>query len=130
VSQVGIVLISHSALLAKGAAEVASEMSGGRAAVAHAGGTEDGRLGTSIVLLEEAVRSVASDAGVVIIPDLGSSVLTARTFLADLDDDLKVVIADAPFVEGSVAAVISAAASLPLADVVAAAEETREIAKL
>lgn len=127
-STVGVVLISHSALLAQGAAELADQMSAGRARVAHAGGTDDGRLGTSVELLEEAVRSVASDAGVVILPDLGSSVMTTRVFLEGLDD-VKAILVDAPFVEGAVAAVVAAAAGLPLADVVASAEETRGLRK-
>lgn len=124
-NSVGVVLISHSALLAEGAAELASQMSAGRARIAHAGGTDDGRLGTSLTLLQAAVKAVAGDAGVVIIPDLGSSVLTTLAFLEDVEDGLKAVMVDAPFVESAVAAVIAAAAGLPLADVVAAAEETR-----
>lgn len=127
---VAVVLISHSALLAEGAAELVTQMSAGLTPVAHAGGTDDGRLGTSMALLEKAVSSVANSAGVVIIPDLGSSILTTRTFLEDLGDDVKVGMVDAPFVEGAVAAVVAAAAGLPLADVIAAAEETRGQTKL
>jgi PTS hybrid protein len=128
---VGIVLISHSPLLAQGAAELAAEMCGGRVPIAHAGGTDDGRLGTSIALLEKAVRAVSSDAGVAIIPDLGSSVLTARTFLEDLEEgDVKAAIVDAPFVESAIAAVVTAAAGLSLAEVVEAAEETRGMTKM
>jgi dihydroxyacetone kinase DhaKLM complex PTS-EIIA-like component DhaM len=104
-------------------------MCAGRAPIGYAGGTEDGRLGTSITLLEAAVRAVATDAGVVIIPDLGSSVLTTLAFLEDFAGDSKAVMVDAPFVEGAVAAVVAAAAGLPLADVVAAAEETRGLTK-
>jgi dihydroxyacetone kinase phosphotransfer subunit len=129
-SPVGIVLVSHSAMLAEGAAELAAQMCAGRAPIAHAGGTDDGRLGTSIALLEAAVRAVASDAGVAIIPDLGSSVLTTMAFLEELAGEVKATIVDAPFVEGAVAAVVAAAAGLPLADVVAAAEETRGLNKL
>jgi len=127
---VAVVLISHSALLAEGAAELVRQMCAGLTPIAHAGGTDDGRLGTSMALLEKAVSSVANAAGVVIIPDLGSSILTTRTFLEDIDDDVKVAMVDAPFVEGAVAAVVAAAAGLPLADVVAAAEETRGQTKL
>ena len=127
---VGIVLLSHSALLAEGAAELAAQMCAGRAPIAHAGGTDDGRLGTSMALLEAAVHAVASEAGVVIIPDLGSSVLTVLTFLEGLDGDVKAVLVDAPFVEGAVAAVVASAAGLPLADVAAAAEETRGLTKM
>jgi dihydroxyacetone kinase phosphotransfer subunit len=122
---VGVVVISHSALLAEGAAELASQMVAGLVPIAHAGGTDDGRLGTSMTLLQRAVAAVAGDAGVVIIPDLGSSVLTTRAFIEDLDGDVKVVMIDAPFVEGAIAAVVAAAAGLPLADVADAAEETR-----
>jgi dihydroxyacetone kinase phosphotransfer subunit len=131
VANVGIVLISHSATLAEGAAELASQMCAGLTQIAHCGGTDDGRLGTSMTLLEKAIASVASEAGVVVIPDLGSSVLTTKTYLAvNDDDDLKVVMVDAPFVESAVAAVVSAAAGLSLADVVAAAEETRGQSKI
>ena len=45
--RVGIVLVSHSAALAEGAAELATQVSGGTVAVIPAGGTDDGRLGTS-----------------------------------------------------------------------------------
>lgn len=127
---VAVVLISHSALLAEGAAELVTQMSAGLTPIAHAGGTDDGRLGTSMALLEKAVSSVENSAGVVIIPDLGSSILTTRTFLEELDDGVKIAMVDAPFVEGAVAAVVAAAAGLPLADVVAAAEETRGQTKL
>jgi PTS hybrid protein len=130
-ARVGIVLISHSASLARGAAELAEQMCGGEVVIACAGGTEEGRLGTSIGLLEAAVGAARRDAGVVILPDLGSSVLTARAFLQELDptDRATVEMVDAPFVEGAVAAAVAAAAGLPMAEVAAAAEETRGLSK-
>jgi PTS hybrid protein len=126
---VGIVLVSHSAVLARGAAELASEMGGGAVAIACAGGTEDGGLGTSLELLERAVQQVTGDAGAVIIPDLGSSVLTARSFLQDYKGEPPLAMIDAPFVEGAVAAVVAAGAGLPVDAVVAAAEDTRGLTK-
>ena len=130
-ARVGIVLVSHSASLAEGTAELAGQVGGGAVTIATAGGTDDGRLGTSIDKVESAIRRADTGAGVVILPDLGSSVLTVRTLLADEPDDLPgpLEVADAPFVEGAVAAVVAAAAGLPLADVVAAAEETRGLTK-
>ena len=76
------------------------------------------------------MRAVASDAESHRFPDLGSSVLTTMAFLEELAGEVKATIVDAPFVEGAVAAVVAAAAGLPLADVVAAAEETRGLTKL
>lgn len=94
--------------------------------MAAAGGTADGGLGTSLDLIEAAVRDVDRGVGVVIIPDLGSSVLTARL----LEEDGRVVVADVPFVEGAIAAAVAAGAGAPLADVLEAAEEARAFRKL
>jgi PTS hybrid protein len=128
---VGIVLVSHSAALARGTAEVAAQISGGTVIIAAAGGTDDGRIGTSIDKVERAVRRAHSGAGVLILPDLGSSVLTVRALLADPGDlPGPVAVADAPFVEGAVAATVAAAGGGDLAAVQLAAEEARHVTKL
>src|SRR6516164_9699885 len=97
--RVGIVLVSHSAALAEGAAEVAGQISGGSVIIAAAGGTDDGGIGTSIARVRRAVQAAGTSAGVVILPDLGSSVLTVRALLAEEDFAGPVALADAPFVE-------------------------------
>lgn len=128
---VGIVLISHSRPLAEGAAELAAQVSGPDVLVVGVGGTDDGRLGTSLDALTRAVEKVAAGAGVLVIPDLGSSVLTARSYLADSDDLPDVVrLVDTAFVEGAVAAAVAAAAGLQLDAVATAAEEARNVRKL
>ena len=130
--KVGIVLVSHSAALAEGTAELAGQIAGGTVIIATAGGTEDGRIGTSIDKVERALRLADGGAGVVILPDLGSSVLTVRTLLADELDDLPgpLEVADAPFVEGAVAAAVTAAAGGSLKAVLDAAQEARHARKL
>src|SRR2546421_7104642 len=101
---VGIVLISHSSSLAAGAAELVGQIAGG-ARVVPAGGTEDGQLGTSSRLIGEAIAKADQGAGVLLIPDLGSAVLTARSVLAELDADGPAgALAHAPLIEGAVAA--------------------------
>jgi dihydroxyacetone kinase phosphotransfer subunit len=128
---VGIVLISHSRAIAEGAADVAAQVSAGAVKVVGVGGTDDGRLGTSIDALSSAVDKVSAGAGVVVIPDLGSAVLTAKAYLADGDPaHSDVVIADAPFVEGAVAAAVTASAGATLDEVLAAAEGARDVRKL
>ena len=129
--KVGIVLVSHSAALAEGTAELAGQIAGGTVIIATAGGTEDGRIGTSIDKVERALRLADGGAGVVILPDLGSSVLTVRALLADADDlPGQVAVADAPFVEGAVAATVTAAAGGDVKAVLSAAEEARHARKL
>jgi dihydroxyacetone kinase phosphotransfer subunit len=126
---VGIVLVSHSAVMAAGLRDLLAELGSGEVAVAVAAGTEDGGLGTSYDLIVQAVRAADGGAGVVVLPDLGSSVLTARAALAD-QPRADVVLVDAPFVEGAVSAVVIASAGGGLAEVVAAAEEARTFRKL
>jgi dihydroxyacetone kinase phosphotransfer subunit len=122
---VGIVLISHSRTLAEGTAEVARAMGVGKAVVEAAGGDSEGRLGTSIDLVEQAVAAADEGDGVVLLADLGSSVLTAKTLIEDADGD-DVLLADAPLVEGAVAAASMAATGADLAAVHAAAESARD----
>ena len=127
--RVGIVLVSHSVRLAEGAAELAAQVSGGTVRVLAAGGTEDGTLGTSLEKVTQAVAVAEAGAGVLVLPDLGSAVLTVRAMLAD-EPGARVVLADAPFVEGAVAATVTAAAGADLKTVTQAAEEAWHARKL
>lgn len=127
--RVGIVLVSHSARLAEGAADLAGQVSGGTVRVLAAGGTDDGELGTSAEKIGAAVASAETGAGVLVLPDLGSAVLTVRAMLEDLPG-ARVVLADAPFVEGAVAATVTAAAGADLKAVAQAAEEAWHARKL
>jgi PTS hybrid protein len=127
--QVGIVLVSHSARLAEGAADLAAQVGGGTVTVIAAGGTDDGGLGTSAAKVERALRLADGGAGVVVLPDLGSAVLTVRALIEEVPD-LAVTLADAPFVEGAVAATVAAAAGADLTAVAKAAEEAWRARKL
>ncbi|MFJ4716849.1 PTS-dependent dihydroxyacetone kinase phosphotransferase subunit DhaM [Streptomyces sp. NPDC088785] len=123
---VGIVLVSHSREVAESVARLAAGLAGGGALapLAAAGGTEDGGLGTSSELISAAAADVDRGAGVAVLVDLGSAVLTVKSLLAEgdeLPDGTRLV--DAPFVEGAVAAVVSASAGADLDAVVAAASE-------
>ncbi|MGI5165175.1 dihydroxyacetone kinase phosphoryl donor subunit DhaM [Spirillospora sp. CA-253888] len=120
-------IISHSRALAEGTAEVARAMGVGSAVVEAAGGAPDGGLGTSPELVERAVAAADAGDGVVLLADIGSSVLTAR--LVAEDAEAEVVLADAPLVEGAIAAASTAASGADLAEVVAAAESAYDFRK-
>ena len=129
---IGIVLISHSSGLAEGAAELVGQIARG-ARVVPAGGTDDGRLGTSTERIAAAIATADTGDGVLLVPDMGSSVLSALALLADLDPESsgkRVRLADAPFVEGAVAAAVAASGGLDLTAVATAAEEARDVRKL
>jgi PTS hybrid protein len=127
---VGIVLVSHSAELARGAANLAAQVSGGTVTIVAAGGTDEGELGTSAAKVIRALGLADGGAGVVVLPDLGSAVLTVRAVLGDDDHRGGVLLADAPFVEGAVAATVTAAGGADIKAVAAAAEEARHARKL
>ncbi|MFI1016841.1 PTS-dependent dihydroxyacetone kinase phosphotransferase subunit DhaM [Streptomyces sp. NPDC020965] len=129
--QVGIVLVSHSAEVARSVAELAVRLAGGGTApVASAGGTPDGGLGTSSELIAAAAASVDRGAGVAILVDLGSAVLTVKSMMAEgdeLPEGARLV--DAPFVEGAVGAVVTASVGGDLDAVEAAAAEAYDYRK-
>ncbi|WP_432102565.1 PTS-dependent dihydroxyacetone kinase phosphotransferase subunit DhaM [Streptomyces sp. bgisy091] len=124
--QVGIVLVSHSGPLSQAVAELAVGLAAGGATapVAAAGGTSAGGLGTSTELIADAARSVDRGAGVALLVDLGSAVLTVKSMLADGDElPQGARLLDAPFVEGAVAALVTASAGGDLSAVEAAAAD-------
>ncbi len=127
-SLVGIVLVSHSAELARGLAALAGQVAGPDVRVEAAGGGPDAGLGTSADLVERAIARADRGAGVVVLADLGSAVLTVRSVLEHCDG--RVRLADAPLVEGAVAAAVIAAAGQPLDEVLRSAEEARGARKL
>jgi phosphoenolpyruvate---glycerone phosphotransferase subunit DhaM len=124
--KVGVVFVSHSARIAEGLVELARQMAPSAALVA-AGGTDDGRIGTSFDLVSSGIAEADSGAGVVVLCDLGSAILTTETALDFLDDETRerVRIVDAPLVEGGVAAAVAAESGDDLAQVVSAAESAR-----
>ena len=127
---VGIVVVSHSSALAEGLAELAREMAGPAVPIEPAGGRADGGLGTDEDRVRGAIaRAGGGGGGVVVLGDLGSSILTVRHLL-ERPANGNVRLADAPFVEGAVTAAVTASAGIGLDDVVAAAEGARDVRKL
>lgn len=117
---VGLVVVSHSKRLAEGVVELAGQMAPGVPLVA-AGGMPDGGLGTDFGAVTAAVAEADQGAGVVLLFDLGSAQMTADLVVEALDDPSRAVVADAPLVEGAVAAAVAAAGGADLAAVVAVA---------
>lgn len=119
---VGLVFVSHSALIAEGLIALARQMAPD-AGLAAAGGTDDGGIGTSFDLVTAGVAAVDRGDGVVVLCDLGSAILTAETALDFLPVEVRerVRIVDAPLVEGGVAAAVAAQSGATLDEVVAAA---------
>ena len=128
---VGLVLVSHSAAIASGLAELVAQVAGPDVPIMTAGGGPGGTLGTDGGRVLEVLRTV-DGAGAVVLADLGSSLLSVRAALAELDpaEAELIVLVDAPLVEGAIAAGVTASTGASLADVAGAAEEARDVRKL
>ena len=110
--RVGLVVVSHSRPLAEAAVALARQMLPGTdMAIEIAAGTDDGGLGTDAVAISEAMTAADAGAGVVVLMDLGSAVLSAETALELLDDDARgrVLLSAGPLVEGLIGAAVVAA---------------------
>jgi len=122
---VGIVLVSHSAKLGDGVRELVEQAAQGAVPLAVAAGIDDpdNPIGTDAMKVLEAIQSVYSDDGVVVLMDLGSALLSAEMALEFLPDDQRphVYLCSAPFVEGAYAAVVQASTGAPVRSVVAEA---------
>jgi len=126
---VGIVLVSHSFELAHGLAALASQVAGSEVRVEPAGGGPDGTLGTTGDVVWNAISRAECGQGVVVLADLGSSVLTVRHLLEEGRSNGHVRLVDAPFVEGAIAAAVMSSAGQDLDEVARAAEDARGASK-
>lgn len=104
---VGIVIVSHSNKVAEGVKEIALQMAP-EVNIAEAGGTSDGRIGTDMAKIQEAIREVYSESGVIILFDLGSAFMNTEMAVEFLDEEMKnnVEIIDGPLVEGAIVAAV------------------------
>ena len=118
-----LVIVSHSVQLAQGVVELAAQMAP-EVVLRAAGGTDDGGIGTSFDKLMTVLRELPEHVtGAVVLTDIGSATMTAEAVLESLDDDARVLLADAPLVEGAVAAAVTAELGGDPAAVQYAAEE-------
>ncbi len=124
-AMVGIVIVSHSAKVAEGAADMVRQMVGDRVKLAWCGGDPDGNLGTDVAKIMAAIDRAWSEAGVAILVDLGGAETNSEMAIEMLDEDRRgrVVVCNAPIVEGAVIAAAEASGGSPLDVVRRMAEE-------
>jgi PTS hybrid protein len=121
---VSLVLVAHSQPLLDSLVQMVREMVAGAPACHVAGGTDDGRIGTSLHRVSLALREAREGSGTVVLYDSGSAWLTIAFAMDALEPNARsrVVVSDAPLVEGTLVAAARAAQGAPLAEVVEAAE--------
>ena len=122
---VSIVIVSHSMDIARGTADMVRQMVGSEVKVAFCGGNPDGGLGTHVPRIIDAIETVWSPKGVAILVDLGGAETNSEMAVEMLPPGRRerVVVCNAPIVEGAVMAATEAAGGSSLDQVRAVAEE-------
>jgi dihydroxyacetone kinase phosphotransfer subunit len=125
VTNVGIVIVSHSPKIAEGAADMVRQMVGDSVPLAWTRGNPEGGLGTDVASIIEAIGRAWSDAGVAVLVDLGGAETNSEMAIDMLEADRreKVVVCEAPIVEGAVMAATEASGGATLDAVRRTAEE-------
>ena len=125
VANVGIVIVSHSPKVAEGAADMVRQMVGDSVPLAWTGGNPDGGLGTDVASIQDAIDRAWSEAGVAILVDLGGAETNSEMAIEMLDAARRdrVVVCEAPVVEGAVMAATEASGGATLEAVRHTAEE-------
>lgn len=124
---VGIVIVSHSNNLAKSIVEL-TKMMAPEALTAYAGGLEDGSFGTSFDKIKNAVESVYSKDGVIILMDMGSAVMTTEMVIESFEN-MDIRMADCPIVEGALTATINAVNGLNTDNIMNELKQVKNINK-
>ena len=123
--KVGIVIVSHSPKVAEGTADMVRQMVGDAVPLAWTGGDPDGGLGTDVEKIMAAIDRAWSPAGVAVLVDLGGAETNSEMAIEMLAPERqgKIVICNAPIVEGAVMAATEAWGGASLEDVRRTAEE-------
>ena len=122
---VGIVIVSHSPKVAEGTADMVRQMVGEEVPLAWCGGNPDGGLGTQVGAIMAAIETAWSEAGVAVLVDLGGAETNSEMAVEMIGEPRaqKIIVCNAPIVEGAVMAATESSGGASLREVVATAHE-------
>jgi dihydroxyacetone kinase phosphotransfer subunit len=126
---VSLLIVSHSRQIAAGVREFTEQIAGDLVKIGAAGGGPDGILGTNVDLIMTTLQEIATPEGVLILVDLGSTVMSVQMALEMLGD-VRAIISDAPLVEGAYFAAAEAATGASLEETAEAALQARTLTKV
>ena len=128
---VSILIVSHSKKIADGTKELAEQMKQKDVEIRAVGGTAEGEIGTDPDAINAALEEINKKDGVIILADLGSAVMSVNMVMDWLDEDVRkrVVLADAPIVEGAVFAAVESGLGNSISDILSSIESLDIIKK-
>lgn len=128
---IGFILVSHSYKLVEGLKEIAEQINGKESNINAIGGASDGRIGTNPIEIYEALEEMYDGDNILIFGDLGSSIMSAQMAIDMVSEEIqkKVILVDAPLVEGAIAAIIQSSITENLEEIISAAKEAKTMNK-
>lgn len=115
---IGIILVSHSKKISDGIKDMISQMTGDKnIKIISAGGTSDGRFGTSSIKILKAIDNCSNCENILLFADIGSSKLSSETAISLIEDEKlakKTILVDAPLIEGAYAAAVMGSTKAPI----------------
>ncbi|RSL30296.1 PTS-dependent dihydroxyacetone kinase phosphotransferase subunit DhaM [Salibacterium salarium] len=124
--KVNVVVISHSDKIVAGIVDLISQVKQPDVHIFPAGGTDDGGIGTSVEKITSAIYQAHTEAGVLLLYDLGSASMNAEVAMEMYPDSL-LEMADAPIVEGAYVAAVESGLGRTLREVKEAVESTNRM---
>ena len=128
-SMVGLLIVAHSERLAIGVKEFIEQVTRGQVPIVAVGGAVDGSLGISTDAIRQGLRQIASSDGILVLVDFVSAALSVEAVLED-EPHMRVVISNAPLVEGAYFAAVEASVGATLEQTAAAALRGRDLVKV
>lgn len=128
---VSILIVSHSKEIAAGTKKLAEQMKQGDVEILAVGGTKEGEIGTDPDAIYSSLKKINKEDGVIVLADLGSAVMNINMIIDRFDEDIKkkIILADAPIVEGAVFATVEASVGEKLSNIVSSIETPNVIKK-
>ncbi|MDU4378316.1 MAG: dihydroxyacetone kinase phosphoryl donor subunit DhaM [Anaerococcus vaginalis] len=116
---INLLIASHSKKLAEGLREILIQMAP-NVNILVSGGDKDGNIGSNFDEINQIINEYATNDGLVIFFDLGSSMMNCQMAIDMLDDEKKskVYLAGTPIVETSVQIAVEASAGQSLEKIV------------
>lgn len=126
---IGIVLVCHSSSMAQSFIDFCSLLKQEDFELINGAGSSFG-IGTTVETVKEAIKKANRGKGVLVIVDFGSSIMNAQKAQKLLEGEIEVEIADAPFVEGTISAIVANDENISLQDLKIIAEDSRNSRKI
>ena len=122
---VGVMIVSHSLAVASGTAEMVRQIGGDNIPISFAGGNADGGLGTDVEVILKGLQEIWTEAGIVVLYDLGSAEMSSEAAIEMLPEyqQKRIKICEAPLVEGAILAGVESCGGGHLEQVTSVAEK-------